>query len=133
MFEQEILDVYRKSETRTFPVDCEKILRAYGYKVKTYIEESKSTRQLKSLRAYSSDAFTDSDRKTIYYNDDLSHRRICFSLMHELGHVVLQTDDDSLADAFAGNILAPRPIIYARNHSGNRSRSGQNQSNATRL
>lgn len=114
MFEKEILEVYQKSNTSVFPIDCDKILNAYGYRVKTYISAVKTTGDLKSLQRYSNDAFTQREKKLIFYNDSVCERRIRFSKMHELGHIVLETDDDMQADAFASHILAPRPVIFAK-------------------
>ena len=114
LYEEEILKVYKKCNITGFPFDCIKVLTTYGYTVKTYIEASKSTDELRRLSRYSPDAFTDSVNKIVYYNDNLSHQRIRFSLMHEFGHIILNTDDDPSADRFAANILAPYPIVYIK-------------------
>ncbi len=37
--------------------------------------------------------------------------RIRFSLMHELGHILLDSEEESAANIFASNILAPRIAI----------------------
>ena len=113
MYEEEILKVYKKCNISGFPFDCIKVLEAYGYTVKTYIEASKSTDELRRLSRYSPDAFTDSVNKIVYYNDNLSHQRIRFSLMHEFGHIILKTDDDLRANLFAGEVLAPPPLVYS--------------------
>lgn len=113
MYEKEILSIYQKCNITSFPFDCNDVFAKYKYRTSTYIERSKSTHQLRALQSYSSDAFTDYNTRTVFYNDAISNRRIRFSLMHELGHIVLETDDDRKADAFASSFLAPRPIIYA--------------------
>lgn len=114
MYEEIILEIYRKCDIHSFPIDCDRILTAFGYRIKTYVEASRTTQQLRTLHSYSGDAFTDHSRKIIYYNDSVSPRRTRFSKMHELGHIVLETDDDDAADSFASNFLAPRPIIFSR-------------------
>lgn len=112
MYEKQILSVYQKCNIHSFPFCCQTVLAVYGYSVKTYIEKANSTQQLKALHSFSSDAFTDHNTRTVFYNDAISARRIRFSLMHELGHIILETDSDKEADDFASNILAPRPVIY---------------------
>lgn len=112
MYEAEVLEVYKKCNVRRFPFDCIEVLKCYGYDVKTYIEASKSSEELRRLRTYSHDAFTDHKNRIIYYNDAVLRQRIRFSLMHELGHIVLNTDDDILANLFAGEVLAPPPLVY---------------------
>lgn len=112
MYDLEILAVYQKCGITSFPIDCDKILKCYGYDIKNYIQASGSAQELRALRSYSTDAFTDHVHKIIYYNDAVTVNRIRFSKMHELGHIVLKTDSDKEADDFASNILAPRPVIY---------------------
>ena len=113
MYDLEILAVYQKCGITSFPIDCDKILKSYGYDIKNYIQASGSAQELRALRSYSTDAFTDHVHKIIYYNDAVTVNRIRFSKMHELGHIVLETEDDKKADEFASNILAPRGIAYA--------------------
>lgn len=61
------------------------------------------------------DAFT--YEKIIAYNENNAPERIRFSLMHELGHFIMElpsTDKsfEDLADYFASNILVPRATIW---------------------
>lgn len=113
MFEKDVLEVYKKCNVRGYPFDCINVLKCYGYDVKTYIEASKSSDELRRLRTYSHDAFTDYKKRIIYYNDAVSRHRIRFSLMHELGHIILKTEDDLRANIFAGEVLAPPPLVYS--------------------
>lgn len=113
MFEKEILNVYKKCGIHDFPFPCIPIFQYYGYSVKTYIEAASSTQQLRTLHSFSTDAFTDYNSKTVFYNDSIGNKRIRFSLMHELGHIILGSDNDFDADTFSGGILAPRSIVYA--------------------
>lgn len=53
----------------------------------------------------------------IFYNDEKSYRRINFTIMHEIGHIVLDhTEDSELAkkeaDFFAKFALAPPVLIH---------------------
>ena len=53
----------------------------------------------------------------IYYNDEMPDRRIRFTIMHELGHIVLDhTEHSELAESeanyFAKYALAPPPLVH---------------------
>ena len=114
MYERDVLDIYRFCGITRFPVDLHRIINSIAYCIKTYSEESDSRSKLIELLRISGDAFLNRNRKTIYYNDGVrSLQRIRFSLAHELGHIIMVTDNEDLADIFASNLLAPRPIVYA--------------------
>lgn len=107
-----VFEIYKKCNIKNFPINCISVLSEYGYKTKPYSELSpiKKTACLK----LSKDACTIKD--TIYYNDSSHHKaRIRFSLMHEFGHIILQTEDEDEADYFASYILAPRAVMYLLN------------------
>lgn len=103
---------------KSFPIDCLSILRHYGYKIYTYSELQGKNRELYEMCiSYSEDAFRNGNMKLIAYNDRKPDRRIRFSLMHELGHHILEHKNDLPqneleADYFASNMLAPRIAIY---------------------
>ena len=102
--------VYRECDITDVPIDCQAVIEALGYDLIPYSCLSHSKRQ--ACRKISEDAFTTGG--TIYYNDtEAFYTRVRFSLMHELGHLLLQhTDDDPFreqeADTFASWMLAPR-------------------------
>lgn len=106
-----LLIVYRASNIKSFPIDCKKIIDGIGYTLKSYGELAKAQSDLLLLHSVSSDAFTYFAKKLIVYNEKQYRRRIRFSLMHEVGHIVLNTDSEDEADAFASSILAPLPIV----------------------
>lgn len=114
MYESEILDVYRMCNVRSFPIDCEVIVRGCGFDLVSYKDLAKDHEEYKRLCLYSNDAFTSFEDRMICYNNRIRHTRIRFSLMHEIGHCVLQTDEEDPADTFAANILAPPAIILAK-------------------
>lgn len=97
-------------KVKSFPIDCGKILHYYGYSLVTY--SSLSIRKKEACIKLSEDALIIPDNKTIYYNDEKPETRIRFSLMHELGHIILDTDDEFSANIFSSNILAPRIAIH---------------------
>lgn len=118
MFSEEILEVYRKCNIHSFPINCTYVLNCYGYKLLSYGKLLSKNKEASNLaKAFSDDCFTDRKNRLILYNDRVNSGRMRFSQMHELGHIVLgHTDSTQVteeeADYFASNILAPRPIIH---------------------
>lgn len=113
-----VLRIYRKCNLRSLPIDCFELLKNYDYKVYTYNELKYINSELYQLCfAYSNDAFIHKVTKIAAYNDKNSIWRIRFSLMHELGHLLLEHLGDSKcneneADYFASCVLAPRILIH---------------------
>lgn len=117
MFSSEILEVYIKCDIHTFPIDCEKILECYNYRIRTYAEVLSQLPEAGQLaQAFSDDSFADMENRLILYNNRVNKYRVRFSQMHELGHIVLGhigkcQEYEYEADIFASNILAPRIAI----------------------
>ena len=115
------IQVFHECKTQSFPIDCIDILKHYGYRIYTYTElKKKNTELYKMCVEYSDDAFRVGSNKMIAYNDEKPIRRIRFSLMHELGHHVLNHSGDSRsneqqANLFASYLLAPRMAIHYAN------------------
>ena len=112
------IEVFRKYDVHSFPIDCEDLLKHYGYRLFSYKELRDLNPELYNLSlGYSEDAFRAGASKIVAYNPDRSHGRIRFSLMHELGHHVLRHNgasdqNEKEANAFASHILAPRMAIH---------------------
>lgn len=112
------IEVFKKCDVHSFPVDCEDLLKHYGYRIFSYKELQNLNPELYNLSLeYSEDAFQTGTSKIIAYNPDRPHGRIRFSLMHELGHHVLghngaSDQNEKEANAFASHILAPRMAIH---------------------
>jgi len=98
-----ILDVYRKYGIKSFPVDVFSLVVRMGYDVRRY--SNVAPRSYEKLMRISRSACLLS--RTIFYNDAEPEMRVRFSICHELAHSLLETDDEDLADAFAGELLAP--------------------------
>ena len=113
-----VLKIYKKCNITKFPFDCAAVLESFGYKVIPYSKIQLDNPELYELcKAMSYDAFTHVNKKYVMFNDNMNKGRIRFSLMHELGHIVLnhsdQTKDNDIeADNFAATILAPYIMIY---------------------
>lgn len=113
---EKTLDVFIGCKINSFPIDCIAILKHYGFKLFTYLEIKKRNPQLYRMCIhYSDDAFKFKD--TIIYNDQKPDGRIRFTLMHELGHFILDhacetNRAEREANLFASQMLAPRMAIH---------------------
>ena len=109
-----ILEVYKTCGIDSFPVNSIEVIQTLGIPLFKY-SELPSRKELECHRV-SDDAFK--LKGSIYYNDTFPH--ICrqrFTLMHEVGHILLDHAGDTMendleADFFASNILAPRILIH---------------------
>lgn len=116
--ENRILDVYDECEIQAFPFDCHKVLEHYGYRIFTYQQLRKTNYRLYSYCCrLSDDAFHYKNLKIVAYDETKLPQRIRFSLMHELGHIILAHNKETPhaeheANYFASHILAPRMAIY---------------------
>lgn len=100
-------------EIKSFPFDCLKVLKAYGYDCKAY--SSLNDKKRKICLGVSNDACIMNG--TIYYNDTVLKDRVPFTLMHELAHILLEhrikdEKEENEADYMASNLLAPRIMIH---------------------
>lgn len=102
------LSMFKYCNIDSFPLNCWDIVEQYGLKVKKYSELK--PRKLEACLKLSEDANTVED--TLYYNETRSSNRIRFSLMHEIGHIVLGSDIESECDKFSSHSLAPRMAIH---------------------
>lgn len=106
-----ILRIYRDCNITSFPIDFRGILKHYKFRIFSYSTLREYNEEVFELCcSYTSDSFRWKD--IIGYNEKAHSRRIAFSLMHELGHVTLKTKSETLCDAFASHILAPRILVH---------------------
>lgn len=111
---EEILKIYKKCSITQVPINCLQIIETLGIPLIKYSSANEARR--KSYHLVSDDSFKFKGR--IYYNDLSPHiMRQRFSLMHELGHIILNHTGSSLqnedeADRFSSLILAPRIAIH---------------------
>lgn len=112
-----ILGILKKCNINSFPIDCLSILN--NYNIETYPYSSLNDDLREYCMRFSNDALKYRDK--ICYNDNLPFGRIRFSLMHELGHIILNHSENHThqmeqeANFFASNILAPRMAIHYAN------------------
>jgi hypothetical protein len=100
--------IYEECNITRLPFNCFGELNKMGYEHVKYSQLNDC--KLEACKKLSDDACTIDG--VIYYNDKKSRRRIRFSLMHELGHMILKTDSESEANSFASNILAPPMALH---------------------
>jgi len=103
-----ILDVYEKCSISRLPFDCIEVISDMGFSCTKYSDLKEESRE--ACISLSEDAHAIGNE--IFYNDKKSKRRIRFSLMHELGHILLDTHDEAEANNFASNILTPSMAVY---------------------
>lgn len=103
-----VLKVYDLCDIKSFPIEPESVLESLGYKLMPY--SALSARKRNACQNLSPDSCT--IKNTIYYEDNQLYERIRFSIMHELGHIVLETDSESEANCFSNCFLAPRMAIH---------------------
>lgn len=109
-----ILNVFAECELFSFPLNCFEVFKHYKISAYPYSELDEPLREY--CLNYSNDALN--YRGKICYNDKMQEGRIRFSLMHELGHVILKhgespsKEQEKEADFFASHTLAPRMAIH---------------------
>lgn len=103
-----VYSVYEKCNITRLPFDCTDILSKLGYLCTKYSQLPNN--KLNACLKLSPDACTLGNN--IYYNDKKSIRRVRFSLMHELGHIELNTNLESEANLFSSIILVPPIALH---------------------
>ncbi|MFT4146406.1 MAG: ImmA/IrrE family metallo-endopeptidase [Mobilitalea sp.] len=98
-----VYNVYHKCNIHRLPFNCLEVISTMGYICCSYSnlkEEQKS-----ACLQLSADACIIGN--VIYYNDQKPKRRVRFSLMNELGHLFLETQDETEANNFASSSNKP--------------------------
>ena len=121
----ECVNVFVKHDIRNIPIDCFEIANKMGIRLKPY--STLSEESLNKAMSISVDGFVIIKpegvqpfitlQRYIFYNDDMPPKRVKFTIMHELGHIVLNHSEGSdLAEAeanlFAKYSLAPPPLVH---------------------
>lgn len=120
--ERKVVSLYKELYICAIPIDPWDIARRKGYKVVPY---SRAGREkvacLKKCEIDGGASYWNEKEKRYYiiYNDTnhASKSFQKFTIMHEIGHIVLGHKEDSelaerLANYFAAYALAPSPLIY---------------------
>lgn len=116
-----VVDFFKTININKFPLDCFEICDQRGIVLIPYSELSEKEKA--ALNTASEDGSCvlvelqkDIFAWAIYYNDKMPKQRIRFTIMHELGHIILDHSEhsdlaESEANYFAKYALAPPPLI----------------------
>ncbi len=112
------MDLFYEYDVCCIPVNGFELATKMGIKVIPYSAIHESKRHLFLIE--SEDGFsilTDTGEWRIYYNDEKCYRRINNTIMHEIGHIVLDhTQDSELAEKevnfFAKYALVPPVLVH---------------------
>lgn len=118
---QEVVRTFKKYKISCVPVSGYEIATKMGIKIITY--NSLNDEKLVAARKFSMDGFSlfYNGTWTIYVNDiDTGYKRQNNTILHEIGHIVLDhTEDSELADKeanfFAKYSLVPPILVYKFN------------------
>lgn len=119
--ERKVVELFSKLNVSKAPIDVFEIVKALGIKLVKYSEIQGASEQ---KMAISKDGFCfefevseNESYWVIAYNDKMPPKRIRFTIMHEVGHIVLDHSEhselaESEANYFAKYSLAPPPLIH---------------------
>ena len=116
--EKEVVALYKKLHINEIPIKPFKIASQLGFVVKEY--SSLSRKVLIELKTKEQEGVSHYDPElgtfVIYYDDTITYSRIRFTIMHEIGHILLGHREESvlakrMADYFAAYSLAPSPLM----------------------
>ncbi len=113
-----VVELFKKYKISCIPVSGFEIATKMGIKIVLY--SSLDERKILAARRFSNDGFSlfADETWTIYLNDiDTGYKRQNNTLLHEIGHIVLDhTEDSELADKeanfFAKYALVPPILVY---------------------
>ena len=117
--ERKVAELYEQQNIHSFPIDPFQIIKNLGYILVSFsqIDETMPF----AFQDDENDAFSffspQDNTYIIVYDDKKPYERLRFTLMHELGHILLGHKSESdlakrMADYFAGYALAPIPLIH---------------------
>ena len=122
---KECVNLFIKYDIRSIPIDSFEIANKMGIELKPYSRLTEAGK--KAALEVSEDGFAYfklegsepfmEKRWYVFYNDRKSSKRIKFTIMHEIGHIVREhTEGSDLAEAeanfFAKYSLAPPPLVH---------------------
>ncbi len=120
--EREVIHLLAKLEINKFPLDCFEICEQLGFIVVPYSKLSEKKRKLLNIASEDGCHALWEIKKSvfvnvIYFNDNMPERRIRFTILHEIGHIILNhTEHSDLAESeanyFAKYALAPPPLVH---------------------
>lgn len=119
--EKKVVELYKECGIKNIPINPFLVIKKRGYIIKPYsiIKPNILNRLMSTRRDLEAFNFFDPSiqKYSIYYDSNQNVQRIRFTLMHEIGHIVLGHKEESAlakkeADFFAAYALAPYPLIH---------------------
>ena len=125
VIKQNVVKMFIDNDIRRIPIDCFEICQKMCIELKKYSQLTPEA--LQKAKEISEDGFCLLVEKGpipfaflqwyIFYDDTKSRERIRFTIMHEIGHIVLgHTEHSQLAESeanfFAKYSLAPPPLVH---------------------
>lgn len=113
-----VVELFKELDINAIPIDPFEIARQKGYILIPFSALPLEAIQMLRLREIDGTSFFDPKQNTfiIYYDDSACLLRQRFTIMHEIGHIILNHRADSelaeiMANYFAAYGLAPAPLI----------------------
>ena len=115
---EEVVALFEHYDVRCIPISGFELAYKMGIMLVPY--SSLTSRKRNSVNRFSPDGFYMEDLKgndIIYYNDAVSYARMNMTILHEIGHCVLDHtgtvgDEEDEATFFAKYAAAPPPLIH---------------------
>lgn len=116
-----VVELFIKYDVKCIPINGFELASKMGIKIIPYLSYNEKTQKLMMKR--SKDGFFVEKTEGefyIYYNDTMNYGRINNTILHEIGHIVLDhTEESELAEAevnfFAKYALVPPVLVYKLN------------------
>lgn len=122
VIEESAVKLFMKLNISKIPIDPFEIVEALGIKLETYSQLTELTYEQKMLISkdgfcYEKELSSTESQWIIAYNENMPSARVRFTIMHEIGHIILKHSEhselaDSEANYFASYSLAPPPLIH---------------------
>lgn len=115
---QSVVKMYEKFDINCVPISAFEIATKMGVSVIPYSAYNERTQKLMLKKSEDGFVVEKTDGSFfIFYNDEKGYGRINNTIMHEIGHIILEhTEDSELADKevkfFAKYALAPPVLIH---------------------
>lgn len=114
----EVVSLFEMYDIRCIPINGFEVAQKMQIQLRPYSALSKTKHN--AVMSISTDGFYLEDmtgRDIIYYNDNITYERLNMTLLHEIGHCVLDHKGESEieeaeANFFAKYALAPPPLIH---------------------
>ncbi len=114
-----VVEMYRDLDIRDVNFDVFNVARRIGCELIPFSHLQASKRNWLTEEGYDAVNYFDKRQSCyfVYYDDSKSYVRQRFSIMHEVGHIILGHKQESplariQANYFAGYALAPNPLIH---------------------